>query len=202
MVAILIKNQAEKEKKENYKLGLFSPSFNCYNIFTMYQIKNRIYQQFDKTQKSGLCNYLRSLVKQNLNLSLSEILNKFIDDEKYYLELNASRFPFLAEYIDDAEFLKDTEDYLKECIKYYEYKEKQRPIIEAQKEFEKKKRKFLQEVKMSKEAPTKKQLYYYERLCKKYSIDKKNVEEMSKLDLRDEIERILNEHSDDYKNID
>ena len=98
--------------------------------------------------------------------------------------------------------MKDTEDYVKECIKYYEYKEKQKPVIEAQKEFEKKKRKFLQEVKMSKEAPTKKQLYYYDRLCKKYGIEKKNVEELSKLDLRDEIERILNEHSDDYKNVD
>ena len=168
----------------------------------MYQIKNRIYPDFDKTQKSGVCNYLRALVKQNLNLSYSEILNKFVDDEKYYLELNTSRFPFLADFIDSKEFLKDSEDYIKECIKYYEYKERQRPIIEANKAFEKKKRKFLQEVKMSKEKPTKKQLYYYDRLCKKYSIEKKNVEELSRLDLRDEIERILNEHSDDYKNID
>ena len=168
----------------------------------MYQIKNRIYPNFDKTQKSGMCNYLRALVKQNLNLACSEILDKFLEDEKYYLELNASRFPFLADVIDDRDFLRDTEDYIKECIKYYEYKEKQRPIIEANKEFEKKKRKFLQEVKMSKEKPTKKQLYYYDRLCKKYSIEKKNAEELSKLDLRNEIERILNEHSDDYKIID
>lgn len=168
----------------------------------MYQIKNRIYPDFDKTQKSGVCNFLRALVKQNLSLTCSEIMNKFLEDEKYYLELNASRFPFLADYINEKSFLKDTEDYIKECIKYYEYKEKQRPIIEANKEFEKKKRKFLQEVKMSKEAPTKKQLYYYERLCKKYSIEKKDVEELSKLDLRNEIESILNEHSDDYKNVD
>ena len=168
----------------------------------MYQIKNRIYLNFDKTQKSGVCNYLRALVKQNLNLSCEEILNKFTEDEKYYLQMNASRFPFLADYIEDETFLKDTEDYIKECIKYYEYKEKQKPLIEAQKEFEKKKRKFLQEVKMSKEKPTKKQLYYYERLCKKYSLEKKNTDELSKLDLSDEIERILNEHSDDYNNID
>lgn len=168
----------------------------------MYQIKNRIYPAFDKTQKSGVCNYLRALVKQNLGLTCSEIVDKFIEDEKYYLELNASRFPFLADFIDETDFINDTEAYIKECIKYYEYKEKQRPIIEANKEFEKKKRKFLQEVKMSKEAPTKKQLYYYDRLCKKYSIEKKDVEELSKLDLRDEIERILNEHSSDYKIVD
>ena len=171
----------------------------------MYQIKNRIYLNFDKTQKSAICNYLRALTKQGINTenySAQTILDKFLEDEKYYLEINASRFPFLADVIDNSQFLKDTEDYIKECIKYYEYKEKQKPIIEAQKEFEKKKRKFLQEVKMSKEAPTKKQLYYYDRLCKKYSIEKKNVEELSKLDLRDEIERILDEHSNDYKNVD
>ena len=168
----------------------------------MYQIKNRIYPAFDKTQKSGVCNYLRALVKQNLELSSSEILEKFVEDEKYYLMQHASRFPFLEDVIDDRDFLKDTADYIKECIKYYEYKEKQRPIIEANKEFERKKRKFLQEVKMSKEPPTKKQLYYYDRLCKKYSLEKKDVEELSKLDLRDEIERIINEHSDDYKNVD
>ena len=55
---------------------------------------------------------------------------------------------------------------------------------------------------MSKEPPTKKQLYYYDKLCKRYSVEKKDVEELSKLDLRDEIERILNEHSEDYKIID
>ena len=69
-------------------------------------------------------------------------------------------------------------------------------FIEKQKEFEKKKRKFLQEVKMSKEEPTKKQLYYYDKLCKRYNIEKKNVEDLSKLEIRDEIERILNEHSE------
>ena len=168
----------------------------------MYQIKNRIYPNFDKTQKSGICNCLRALVKQNQGVSAEDILDKFLEDEKYYLELNASRFPFLADVIEDDDFLRDTKDYIKECVKYYDYKEKQRPIIEAQKAFEKKKRKFLQEVKMSKEKPTKKQLYYYDRLCKKYSVDKKDVEELSKLDLRDEIERILNEHSDDYRIID
>ena len=168
----------------------------------MYQIKSRIYPNFDKTQKSGICNYIRALVKQNLNLTCSEILDKFLEDEKYYLELNSSRFPFLDDYIDNSDFLKDTEAYIRECKKYYDYKESQRPFIEKQKYFEKKKRKFLQEVKMSKEEPTKKQLYYYDKLCKRYSLEKKNTESLSKLDLRDEIERILNEYSNLNENID
>ena len=85
----------------------------------MYQIKNRIYLNFDKTQKSAVCNNIRALVKQNITLSVSDILDKFIEDEKYYLELNVSRFPFLADVIDDRIFLKDTEDYRKECMKDY-----------------------------------------------------------------------------------
>ncbi len=165
----------------------------------MYQIKSRIYLDLDKTQKAGICNSIRALVKQNLNLTCSEILDKFIEDEKYYLELNSSRFPFLIEIIDSNSFLKDSELYIAECKKFYEYKESQRPYIEKQKEFEKKKRKFLQEVKMSKEKPTKKQLYYYDKLCKKYNIIKEDVNNLSKLDLKNEIERILNEHSEPSK---
>lgn len=158
----------------------------------MYEIKKQIYLDLTKKQKSALCNYLRSFVKKSPDLSIDEIWDKFAADEKYYLELNCSRFEFLAEIIDEDTFKSDTIKYLMECKKYYDYKEKQRPIIEANKEYEKKKRKFLQEIKMSKESPTKKQLYYYERLCKKYNIEKREL--LSKLEARDEIDRILQEH--------
>ncbi len=163
----------------------------------MYEIKKQIYLDFTKNQKSALCNYLRALVKKSPDLSVEEIWESFVADEKYYLELNCSRFEFLAEVIDEQWFESDSIKYLKECKKYYDYKEKQRPIIEANKEFEKKKRKFLQEVKMSKEAPTKKQLYYYDRLCKKYGIEKKELE--SKLEARNIIDKIITEHSSNYK---
>jgi len=168
----------------------------------MYQIKNQIFLEFSKTQKSAVCNYLRALVKKSPDFSADDLLEKFIEDEKYYLELNSSRFPYLNDYIDDEQFIKDTVLYIKECIKYYEYKKRQEPIIQANKEFEKKKRKFLQEVKMSKDKPTKKQLYYYERLCKKYSIEKKETDSLSKLDLRNMIEEIINEHKTDCTSID
>ncbi len=166
----------------------------------MYEIKKQIYSDLTKTQKSALCNFLRALVKKLPELSVQEVLEKFIDDEKYYLEINSSRFEFLAEKLCDEQFLCDTIKYLKECRKYYDYKKSQEPIIQAQKEFEKKKRAFLREVKMSKEPPTKKQLYYYERLCKKYNIEKKEL--ASKLEARDEIDRIIDEHSTDCKNFD
>ena len=159
----------------------------------MYEIKKQIYLDLTKNQKSALCNFLRALVKKSPELSVDEIFEKFIDDERYYLEINASRFEFLADIIDDEKFIADTKLFLKECRKYYDYKKKQEPIIQANKEFEKKKRKFLQEVKMSKELPTKKQLYYYEKLCKKYNLEKKEL--ASKLDARNEIDRIITEHA-------
>lgn len=159
----------------------------------MYEIKKQIYLDFSKTQKAALCNFLRALVKKSPELSVDEIMQKFIEDEKYYLEINSSRFEFLENLLDDEQFLKDTEKYLKECRKYYDYKKSQEPLIQAQKEFEKKKRKFLRQVKMSKESPTKKQLYYYEKLCKKYNLEKKELS--SKLEARDEIDKILKEHN-------
>jgi len=166
----------------------------------MYEIKKQIYLNLTKNQKSALCNFLRALVKKTPDTSADNILDKFLEDEKYYLNINASRFEFLAELIYDNQFLADTELYIKECIKYYDYKKKQEPLKQAQKEFEKKKRKFLQEVKMGKEPPTKKQLYYYEKLCKKYNIDKKELS--SKLEARDEIDRIITEHEKDNSFID
>lgn len=158
----------------------------------MYQIKNQIYLDMTKTQKSALCNFLRALVKKMPDVSVEDIFDKFLEDEKYYFEINNPHFEFLQNYIDDDNFQQETMLYLKECRKYYDYKKKQEPIIQAQKEYEKKKRAFLREVKMSKEAPTKKQLYYYERLCKKYNIEKKEL--TSKLMARDEIDKILTEH--------
>ena len=55
---------------------------------------------------------------------------------------------------------------------------------------------------MSKEKPTKKQLYYYEKLCKRYNIEKKNVEVLSKLDIKNEIAGIIAEHSGNCRDID
>lgn len=163
----------------------------------MYQIKNQIYQDMTKTQKSALCNFLRALVKKSPQMSVGDIYDKFVEDERYYLEINNPHFEFLEDYLDSDKFMEESILYLKECRKYYDYKKKQEPIIQAQKEFEKKKREFLKEVKMSKEAPTKKQLYYYDRLCKKYNIEKKEL--TSKLEARNEIDKILNEH--DCRNI-
>ena len=60
-----------------------------------------------------------------------DILDKFLEDENYYFEINNPHFEFLENYLDDDKFLQDTKLYLKECRKYYDYKKKQEPIIQA-----------------------------------------------------------------------
>jgi len=163
----------------------------------MYEVKSKIFLGLAKIQKSAICNFLRALVKKLPDLTVDEICDKFFYDEKYYLEVNTSRFEFLQEVIDDEAFISETRLFIRECRKFYDYKKTQEPIIQAQKEFDKEKRKFLQEVKMSKELPTKKQISYYKSLCKRYNIDKIDTENLSKLGFRNEIDRILNEHQAD-----
>jgi hypothetical protein len=160
----------------------------------MYEVKSKIFLDFSNTQKSALCNFLRALVKKLPESNVEDILTKFLEDEKYYLKINSSKFEFLKDFIEDEDFIAEAKLFIKECKKYYDYKKSQEPIIKAQKEFEKKKKKFLQEVKMSKELPTKKQLYYYEKLCKRYNIEKKDDDSLSRLDLRNLIDGILNEY--------
>ena len=48
---------------------------------------------------------------------------------------------------------------------------------------------------MSKQPPTKKQLYYYDKLCKKYNLEKDEL--TSKLAARDAIDKIISEHEND-----
>lgn len=160
----------------------------------MYEVKSKIFLEFTKTQKTALCNYLRAVVKKSNHLNTNEILQKFFDDEKYYLEINSSRFEFLKDFIDEEKFISEAKLFIRECKKYFDYKKSQAPLIQTQKEFDKKKRKFLQEIKMSKEFPTKKQLYYYEQLCKRYNINVKDTNGLSRLDLKNLIAEIINEH--------
>lgn len=160
----------------------------------MYEVKSKIFLELTKTQKSALCNFLRALTKKHDGFGTDEILEKFLEGERYYLEINSSRFEFLKDFLDDDKFIKDAKLFINECVKYYDYKKSQAPLIQAQKDFEKKKRKFLQEVKMSKELPTKKQISYYKSLCKRYNVDCE-IQDLSKLDLKNKIEEILNERN-------
>ena len=95
----------------------------------MYEVKKRVYPSLSKNQKSALCNYLRAFVKKMPELGADEIWQKFYDDEKYYLEMNSSRFEFLCDIIDEEDFYNDTILFIRECKKYFDYKKSQEPVI-------------------------------------------------------------------------
>ena len=62
----------------------------------MYQIKNSIYLQFDKTQKSYLCHSIKAFVKKHTELLSEKLLEEFINEQKYYLEIDVSKYSFYA----------------------------------------------------------------------------------------------------------
>src|SRR5574344_1361688 len=114
----------------------------------MSYVKNKIFLGLEKSQKTALCNYLRALVKKSSNFGVQNLCQKFFDDEKYYFDVKNPHFEFLEKILDEEDFKSEVKIYVEECRKYYDYKESQRPLIEKQKEFEKQKRKFLQNEKM------------------------------------------------------
>lgn len=158
----------------------------------MQSIKPNIFNYLTKVQKSDLCHYIASFVKKDFDETSEKLTEKFIEDQKYYLEINSTRFPWIEEFLDEPEFKEQLELYIKECQKKFKYQEKQKPLYEKQKAYMKEQRKKAQETKMSKEPPTKAQLSYYKKLCKKFKIENPiDVENASKLSLRDAIDEIL-----------
>lgn len=81
-----------------------------------------------------------------------------------------------------------------------EQKEKLKPIIEKQKQFQKEQRKRAQDFKMSKLKPTKKQLFYYEKVAKAHNIQMKDTLNATRLDLRNWIMEIIDKSEEKNEN--
>lgn len=160
----------------------------------MQNIKAAIFLYLTQRQKSQLLGTLKSYFKKYSNLSTLDLIDKFIEDEKYYININNPHFEFLEEYFDDDKFIKEIKSY----FNFLEYENKQKeimkPIIEKQKEFAKEQRKKAQEYKMKKLPPTKKQLIYYDKITKNHNIKKHDTKDASRLDLRNWIMEIVNEY--------
>jgi hypothetical protein len=151
-----------------------------------------LFNYFSKQQKSALCHSIKSYVKKNIDKD--NLVDLYLEDEEYYIELDSSRVYFIKEYLEDTQFLKDLNSYFYECQKYYEYQKKLEPYKQQQKEFAKEQRKKARDFKRSKEPPTKKQISYYKALCQKYNIELKDLTNLSKLDLINLISGIKNEY--------
>ena len=157
----------------------------------MFYIKQNLFLYLTPRQKSQLLSFLKSFVKKHSNLSVEDILDKFIEEENYYSEINNPHFEFILDYLEDEDFMREFKIFAKSVFEEMKYKETQKPIIEAQKAKAKEFRKKAQDFKISKMKPTKKQLYYYEKVARAHGIAMKDVSNASRLDLRDWIMEII-----------
>ena len=159
----------------------------------MQNIKNLLFLSLTPRQKSQLLGTLKAYYKKFSSLSKIEIIDKFYEDEKYYIEIGNPHFEFMKDYFEDDKFYRDIEKYF-DFLSYEEQqKELMQPYLDKQKELAKLQRKKAQEYKMSKQKPTKKPLFYYDKITKAHNIEKKDTTEATKLDLRNWIMEILNE---------
>ncbi len=168
----------------------------------MFYIKQNLFLYLTPRQKSQLLSFLKSFVKKHQNLGVDDILDKFIEEENYYFEIDNPHFEFIIDYFEDEEFLRDFKLFVKSVFEELKYKEAQKPIIEAQKVKAKEFRKKAQDFKMSKMKPTKKQLYYYEKVARAHGVPIKDTKDASRLDLRDWIMQIIEPACDSVENED
>jgi len=157
----------------------------------MFYVKQNLFLYLTPRQKSQLLSYLKSFVKKHQNLCADDILDKFIEDENYYRDVQNPHFEFILEYFDSEEFLRDFKLYVQSVFQELKYKEAQRPVLERQKAIQKELRKKAQDYKMSKLKPTKKQLYYYEKAARAHGVEMHDTNGASRLDLRNWIMDII-----------
>lgn len=144
-----------------------------------------------------LMSFLKSFVKKNQNLNKPDIIDKFIEEENYYFEINNPRFEFLFPYLSDEDFLRDFGAFIDAVFWELKQKELMKPLIEKQKAYQKEQRKKANDYKMSKLKPTKKQLFYYEKVAKAHGAQMKNTENATRLDLRNWIMEIIDPKEDE-----
>ena len=161
----------------------------------MYYLKNTLFCDLTKNQKASLFSFLKHFVKKHNDKDTEAILDLFLEEEQYYFDVQNPHFEWIKCLLDDELFIRELKVLINENKKQLELKEKQRPFLEKQKALAKEQRKKATDFKMSQEKPTKKQIYYYEKLCKRYNIEKENIEDKSRLDLKMMIGKILDEQS-------
>lgn len=160
----------------------------------MFIQKNNIFIDLTKNQKASLLSYIKNFVKKHEVKSIEEILELYIEEETYYFDVGNPHFEWIIDLFEKDSFIKELKYLIKQHKDILLQKEKQKPFLEKQKIFLKEERKKAQEYKMSKEKPTKKQLSYYKSLCEKYKIQKADFENLSKLDLKNLIAKIIEDN--------
>ncbi len=161
----------------------------------MQNIKQSLFLYLTPRQKSQLLGTLKSYFKKFPFLNKNELCDKFLEDEKYYLDINNPHFEFMGQYFENDEFYRDMEKFFDFCEYERTQKEKLKPYLDKQKELARLARKKASDLKMSKLKPTKRQLNYYDKITRAHNIRKKDTENATRLDLRNWIMEIIDEYN-------
>ncbi|MEI8377846.1 MAG: hypothetical protein WCF95_04820 [bacterium] len=157
----------------------------------MNKLKKDFFETLSKIQKSSLISYLKKFIVKKKNFDETFLYEEFLEEQHYYIKIGQPYFGFIADFIEEVEFLRDLKFCIKDLCFKQKQKELQKPFLEKQKLFVKEQRKKAQEFKMSHEKPSPKQLSYYKSLCKKQNIEPVKLDELSKLDLKNMIAELL-----------
>ncbi len=163
----------------------------------MYQIKNSIFLDLTKNQKSDFLSFIKIYTKNYKNCDEESILCNLLDEIDYFHKLGQGKFEYID--INNENRISDIKKYIKACKKYYDYKESQRPIYEEQKRIQKEIKAKILDARQKKEPPTKKQISYYKSLCKRHSEEPQPIENLSKYDIKMEIDRLITQYSESVK---
>lgn len=161
----------------------------------MFKISYYFLNNLTKNQKSSLVSYVKIFVKKHQALSIDDIWAEFVNDVEYDFAINNPRFPWLKDCLYEIGFEKDIRNIIKNTLQQIVYKERQKPYITKQKELAKEARKKANDWRQSHEKPTKKQILYYNALCEKKRVQKVDLSDKSKFDLKLMIAKLL-ENSD------
>ena len=161
----------------------------------MQYIKNSVFLYLTPRQRSQLVSFLRSFVKKHPNCDENELLDKFIEEENYYAQVGNVHFEFALDNFSNDEFLGDIIKFFKYIFWENKQKEALKPLLEKQKAIQKEARKRANDYKMSKLKPTKKQLWYYDKVASAHNVPKKPLEGATRLDLRNWIMEIIDDSS-------
>ncbi len=154
-------------------------------------IKKDFFKTLSKVQKSSIIFYLKKFIVKKKSFDDKFLYEEFIEEQHYYIEIGQPYFVFIADFIEEEDFLKSLKFCIKDLCFKQKQKELQKPFLEKQKQFAKEQRKKAQEFKMSHEKPSPKQLSYYKSLCKKQNIEPAQLENLSKLDLKNLISELV-----------
>ena len=103
----------------------------------MQNIKSSLFLYLTPRQKSQLLGTLKSYSKK-FELNSEELAYKFLEDEKYYLDIENPHFEFVKDYFEDDLFFKELKKFFDFCAYEKRQKDLMEPYLDKQKQIAKK----------------------------------------------------------------